>query len=36
MNNAVEGINSRTTKAEEWINGLEGRMVEIIAKEQNI
>ena len=36
MNNAVEGINSRTTKAEEWINGLEGRMVEIIATEQNI
>ena len=35
MNNAVEGTNSGTTKAEEWINGLECRMVEITATEQN-
>ena len=31
-----ELINSRITKAEEWINGLEDRMVEITAVEQNI
>ena len=36
MNNTPEGINSRITKAEEWINGLEDRMVEITATEQNI
>ena len=36
MNNTREGINSRTTEAEEWINGLEDRMVEITATEQNI
>ena len=36
MNNTLEGINSRTTEAEEWINDLEDRMVEIIATEQNI
>ena len=36
MNNTREGINSRITKAEEWINGLEDRMVEITAVEQNI
>ena len=36
MNNTSEGINSRITKAEEWINGLEDRMVEITAVEQNI
>ena len=35
MNNILEGINSRTTEAEEWINGLEDRMVEITAAEQN-
>jgi len=31
MNNTLEGINSRITEAEEWINDLEGRMVEITA-----
>ena len=36
MNNTLEGINSRITKAEEWINDLEDMMVEITATEQNI
>ena len=36
MNNTLEGINSRMTEAEEWINDLEDRMVEITAAEQNI
>ena len=36
MNNTLEGINSRITKAEEWISDLEDRMVEITAAEQNI
>ena len=36
MKNTLEGINSRITKAEEWINGLEDRMVEITATEHNI
>ena len=36
MNNTLEGINSRITEAEEWINDLEKRMVEITAIEQNI
>ena len=31
MNNILEGINSRITEAEEQINDLEGRMVEITA-----
>ena len=35
MNNTPEGINSRITEAEEWINDLEDRMVEITAAEQN-
>ena len=35
MNNTLEGINSRITEAEEQINDLEDRMVEIIATEQN-
>ena len=34
--NTLEGINSRITKAEEWINDLEERMVEISATEQYI
>ena len=34
MNNTLEEINSRT-EAEEWINELEDRMMEIIATEQN-
>ena len=35
MNNTLEGINSRITEAEEQINDLEDRMVEITATEQN-
>ena len=35
INNIVEGINSRITQKEEWINHLEDRMVEITAAEQN-
>ena len=31
MNNTLEGISSRISDAEEWINDLEGRMVEITA-----
>ena len=36
VNNTLEGINSRITEAKEWINDLEGRMVEITTAEQNI
>ena len=36
MNNMLEGINNRITEAGEWINGLENRMVEVTATEQNI
>ena len=36
MNNTLEGIKSRITEAEEWINVLEDRMVEINATEQKI
>ena len=36
MNNTLVGINSRKTEAEEQINGLEDRMVEIIVAEPNI
>ena len=32
----LEGINNRITEAEEWVNGLENRMVEVTATEQNI
>ena len=35
MNNSIEGIHSRITEAEERINDLEDRMVEITAAEQN-
>ena len=35
MSATLEGINSRITEAEEWINDLEYRMVEINASEQN-
>ena len=35
MKNTLEGINSRITKAEEWISELEEKMVEKNAKEQN-
>ena len=36
LNNTLEGINSKITEAEEWINDLKNRMVEITAAEQNI
>ena len=36
MNNTLSGINSRITEAEEQINDLEDRMVEIIVAEPNI
>ena len=36
MSNTLEGISSRITEAEEWINDLEDRMVEINASELNI
>ena len=36
MDNTLEGINSRITEAEEQINDLEDRTVEITATGQNI
>ena len=36
LNNTPEGINSRITEAEAWINDLEDRMVEITAAGENI
>ena len=36
MNNTLGGIHSRIIEAEEQINDLENRMVEITATEQNI
>jgi len=36
MSNSLKGTNSRITETEEWINGLEEKMVEITATEQNI
>ena len=36
MNNTLEGINSRITEADERINDLEDKMVEITAAKQNI
>ena len=36
MNNTPQGSKSRITEAEEPINDLEDRMVEITAAEQNI
>ena len=36
MNKTLEGIHSRITETEAWINDLEDRMVEITATEQNI
>ena len=36
MDNALEGIDSRIAEAEEQINDLEDRMLEITATEQNI
>ena len=35
MSSTLEGIHSRITEAEEWINEPEDRMVEITATEQN-
>ena len=34
-NKQLEGINSRITEVEKWINDLEGRRVEITATKQN-
>ena len=36
MNDTLEGVNSRITEAEEQINDLEDRMVEITTMEQII
>ena len=36
LENKQTGINSRITEAEEWINDLGGRMVEITTSKQNI
>ena len=36
MNNTLEGIQSRITEAEERINDLEDRMMEIIATEESV
>ena len=36
MKNTLGGINSRITEAEEQINDLEDRIIEITASEQNI
>ena len=36
MNNTLEGIKSKITEAEEGINDLEDKIVEITATEQNI
>ena len=35
IKNTLEAINSRIPKAEEWINVLEDKMVEITSEEQN-
>ena len=32
MDNTLEGIQSRITEAEEWINDLEDRMLEILPQ----
>ena len=34
MKNSLEGNNSRITEAEEWINDLEDKIVEITTAEQ--
>ena len=36
MKNILEGINSRITEGEEWINDLDDKIVAITATEQNI
>ena len=35
IKNILQGINNRITEAEEWINELEDKMMEITAREQN-
>ena len=35
MDNTLEGINSRITEAEAWVNDLEDKMVEITGAEQS-
>ena len=35
IKNTLEGMNSRISEAEEWINDLEDEMVEITSEEQN-
>ena len=35
IKNSLEGINSRITEAEGWINELEDKIVEITTAEQN-
>ena len=35
MKNTQEGMNSKITEAEEWINEMEDRMLEFTAMEQN-
>ena len=35
IKNTLEGINSRISEAEEWINELEDKIVEITSEEQN-
>ena len=35
IKNSLEGLNSRITKAEEWINDLEDKIVKITTAEQN-
>ena len=36
MNNKLEGIHSRINEAEEWINDLEDKMMEITSTEYSI
>ena len=36
MNNTLEGINCRITEAEEWINDLEDKILEVMATEHNL
>ena len=36
MNNTLEGIKSRITEAEEWINVLEDKILEVMATEHNL
>ena len=35
IKNTLEGTNSRITEAEEWINELENRMLEVTEAEEN-